>query len=285
MATSRSIASGGKVDFKPKTKNTLTISLYRKTAEKRLGFYEDTMATSRSIASGGKVGFKPKVTANQLGYKVNSLVVYKNSPYHIVAIDRTGTLLTIKKCEKPNVVRDDIGLDSVRLVATKDALYHKWGLVPVKSDFTRTREDELFIIKALVDACANCGKEARRDLLIDNIKSHPWLGVWLRACYDEDRIYRLLPKHVKAVKDRPRVEAQGIFNILTQLQYNKLKPIRAAREWLSMLEEMDRDVWRIANMVLTKQFGNITYSDARFAMKETGCVPWLPNRKQKGLIE
>lgn len=227
---------------------------------------------------------KPKVTANQLGYKVNTLVMYKNSPYHIVAIDRIGAFLTIKKCEKPNVIRDDVALDSVRLVDIKDALYSKWGLIPQKrNNALRSREDELFTLKALVDSTRHCGKEARRDVLVSVMKENMWIGVWIRACYDEDRIYRLLPEHVEKVKDKARVEKpQTIFMLLTQLQFNKLKPIRAAREWLSMLEEFDEDVRPIANMVLEKQFGDITYSDARYAMKETGCVPWLPERKKKG---
>ena len=244
------------------------------------------MASSRNTPSKRQVIAKPKVTANQLGLNVNALVMYKNSPYHIVAIDRTGTTLVIKKCEKSTVIRDNVALDAVRLVDRRDALYHKWGLIPVKADFYRTREDELFTLKALVISTMHSGKETRRDVLVDMMKKNMWMGVWMRACYDEDRDYQLTPLHLSKFKGTSRNPLpMGYFDVLAQLQFHRLKPKRAAMEWLSMLESMDEDVHEVANMVLDHKFGNITYSDARFAMKETGNVPWLPNRKIKGLME
>lgn len=234
-----------------------------------------------------KVGLKrPRITANQLGYVVNTLVLYKNNPYHIVAVDKTGTLLTIKKATNALTIRDDVALDKVTMVDKRDPLYHKWGVVPVKADFNRTREEELWSIKALVESTTRVGKDTRRELLINMFRHNMWLGVWLRCCYMEDRDYRLNSSHLRKFKSSKRNKSpMGIMEVLTKLQFHRFTPIQAAIEWVSMLETMDQEVWPIANMVLDHQFGSIGYSDARYAMKEVGCVPWLPNRKEKGLVE
>ena len=231
------------------------------------------------MAKRGLFDRKPKVTANQLGYKVQSLVLYKNNPYHIVAIDRTGTLLTIKKCENAKTIRDDVALEKVKLVDKKDPLYSKWGILPSTSQWGRTREEELFVLKALVDSTSHVDSDARKDIVAENLKRNTWLGVWFTACYSANRNYRLKPKHVKQVRNMPRSkDPLGIFVLLAKLQYNRLKPKQAAIEWLSMLETMDRDVWRVANMVLLRQFGNITYNEIRYAMRSTGYVPCLPKK-------
>lgn len=244
------------------------------------------MASSRDSSAKGKTSAPKKTTANQLGYRVNTLVLYKSNPYHIVSIGHRGLSVTIKKCTNPNTIRDDVELDKITMVDYKNPLYSKWGIVPQKADFARTREDELYVIKAMVESVRSCGKDIRRDVLIDVLKRNMWLGVWLRACYGESRNYRLLPRHVKKYwKKVGLIEVpDSIFNVLAKLQGNRLKPKEAILAWKSMLKKMDKDVWRIANMVLLHQFGNITYNDARFAMIECKCVPWLEKKQEKGLL-
>lgn len=236
------------------------------------------MASPRGSASKReKVALKSKVTANQLGIRVCTLVLYKKNPYHVVCIDKTGTELSIKKCENANKVRD-VSIYDVKVVGTDDPLFKKWGLEIPKS-FNRTKEHELYVIKALVDSTHHSSKDARRDVLISMLEKHPWLGVWLRACYALDRNYRLKPKHLRKVANKPRSKSTyGIFELLTKLQFNKLEPVQAAVEWLSMIEEWDEDVRPIANMVLERQFGEVTYEDARFAMKKCKNLPVLPKR-------
>jgi hypothetical protein len=242
------------------------------------------MASSRNPSSKGKVSAPKATTANQLGFRVNTLVLYKNNPYHIVAIGSRGLDVTIKKCTNANVIRDNIPLYHITLVDFKDPLYSKWGLIPQKADWARTREDELYTIKALVESTKGCGKEIRREVLVDVLRRNMWLGVWLRACYGETRRYRLKPHHLRKVRKEPRNPVpDSIFCVTTKLQFNKYKARKAAIEWVSMLETMHEDVWEVANMLLLHQFGDITYNDARYAMKETGCVPWLP-KKEKGLL-
>jgi hypothetical protein len=238
------------------------------------------MASSGGSAPKKKVSARKGPTANMLGYRVNTLVLYKNNPYHIVAIGSRGDTVTIKKCTKSTTIRDDVPLNKVTMVDSKDPLYARWGLIQQKPEWGRTREDELYIIKALVDSTLYCGKEARRDVLIDVLKRHMWLGVWLRACYGAERVYRLKPSHLKYAEGKRRnPNPDSIFMLLTQLQFNKLKPKKAVIEWVSMLETMDEFVWDVANMILLNKLGSITYSDARYAMIQTKCIPVLPKRE------
>lgn len=245
------------------------------------------MASHGASSSGDKVKKKRKLTANQLGFRVDTLVRYKGYPYHIVAISKAGDTVTIKRCDNPSKIRDDVTLDRISLVEFRDPLYNRWALSPVKADFSRTREDELFTIKALVDSTRNCGKEIRRDVLMDVIKRNGWLGVWLLATYQECRQYRLKSWHVIKVWDDVGVDKvpESIFTLLAKLQFNKLKPLKAAKAWKSMLLQMDESVWEVANMVLDRQLGDLTYNDVRYAMIQMRCVPWLDKKKPTELFE
>ena len=145
------------------------------------------MAPSRNVTSKReKIAHKSKVTANQLGIRIGTLVLFKKNPYHVVCIDQTGTEISVKKCENANKLRD-VSIYDVKVVPIDDPLFDKWG-IEIPKTFNRTKEQELFAIKALVDSTSRVGKETRREILVSMLEKYPWLGVWLRACYCENRV-------------------------------------------------------------------------------------------------
>ena len=227
-----------------------------------------------------------KVTANQLGYAVESLVMYKEVPYHICAISKDGTMLVLKRCDNANKMRDvPVTHRKLSLISTDDPLFEKWALQLKFHPFERTRTQELVVLRVLVERCQGKTKEARRKILTDMMLKNMWLGVWFRACYDTDREYRLKPEHVKHEKvkqwlaENPIETPLSLFPLLTKLQFNKFKPVQAAAEWRSMLLNFDKPMRKFLNMFLLRQFGEITYSDARYVMRVTNNVPVLKKRE------
>ena len=143
-------------------------------------------------------------------------------------------------------------------------------------DYTksRTRSEELTILKALGDSVENLKGKARADVLIETLKRHPWMGVYMRAALDPNRKYGLKSKHLKQLK-RPMKSTIpfSFFVMLTKLQFKILPPMEAALEWWRILQEMPKELRPVANMILNKKFFGYTIEQANFCMKKAKIQP------------
>lgn len=142
---------------------------------------------------------------------------------------------------------------------------------------TRTRDEELFIIKALLDTLAPLTDEdAIHEILVATLTEHPWMAVYMRAALDPNRIYGLRSKHLKHV---PRVSSElppkGFFVLLTELQFEKLTPRQAIVEWRMMLQTLQPESQKVANMILNKKFGGLSRLQCVKAMKACKISPTI----------
>lgn len=153
----------------------------------------------------------------------------------------------------------------------RKAVKHKKAESPFAS---RTREQELAIIKAMVDSIAFT--KGRHAILKDTLTRHPWMGIYFRAAYDPFRVYGLKSKHLKKlVKPTKSTTCQGLFVLLTSLQYKKLQPLEAALEWWRMLQELQPELRPIANMILDKKIGDLSFKEIDKAMRAAKCRPYI----------
>lgn len=246
------------------------------------------------MASSGKVDKRrlaaarnSTVTANQLGYAVESLVMYKDVPYHVCAVSLDGTKLVLKRCDNANKMRDvEVTHKKLSLISSDHPAFEKWALTLKFHPFERTRMQELVVLKVLIERCEGKSKQERRDLIVDLMSRNMWLGVWFRACYDLRRDYRITKKHVYHEKVRPFMEKHppeqmSLFPALAKLQGpNKLKPIELAALWRKMLQPFPKEQRKILNMFLEHKFGDITLNDVRYAMKKTNNLPLIPKPEE-----
>jgi hypothetical protein len=212
--------------------------------------------------------------------------MYKEVPYHVCAISKDGTQVVLKRCDNANKMRDvPVTHRKLSLISTDDPLFEKWALSLKFHPFERTRTQELVVLKVLIQRCQGKEKEERREIIRRMMAMNMWLGVWFRACYDLEREYKLKPEDVmkkrvsRWLEKNPIETPLSLFPLLTKLQFNKYEPLQAAAEWRSMLRQFDKPMREVLNMFLLRKFGDVTYNDARYAMRITNNVPVLKKKE------
>ncbi len=144
----------------------------------------------------------------------------------------------------------------------------------------RTRDAELLIIRALYDSLKYIkADEERHELLVSFLKEHPWSQVYICAALDPNRVYRLKSAHLKQLHN-PMLSTtpRSLFVVLTGLQFNKYQPMEGALEWWRVVQELQPEGRKIANMILNKKFCDFTRAQCNKAMKEAGIRILIPRK-------
>ena len=151
---------------------------------------------------------------------------------------------------------------------------------------SRSRATEIAIVEAtLVSVKYFKSSKDIQKILVETLKQYSWFAVYLRMALDPNKHYRLKSWHLEKMNwersDGKMTIPMGFFQILTRLQFNKLPPQEAAKEWKAMLMELPEDFRHTANRVLDKDFKPITRVIANRAMKECGTKPLIPKKGEE----
>ena len=179
-------------------------------------------------------------------------------------------LIVVDYCKGPLMVEPNANKKAVKAAKVKH------------SNLTfRTRDAELMILRAFYDSLQHVklSDAARIAALVSFLKEHPWAQTYIRAALDPNRIYRLQSVHLKKLKKhKPNETHDSIFVVLTGLQFNKYEPMEAVRKWRDVLDGLQPEGHKIANMILDKQFCGFSRKECNEAMKATGIRILVPRR-------
>ena len=148
---------------------------------------------------------------------------------------------------------------------------------------TRSRPNELAIVKAMLDALAHTDdSELIHDILVETLTEHKWVSIYLRATLDPNKSYGLKSRHLKKInwgRSEGRMSSSlGFWQIMTRLQ---LEPREAAKHWKAMIMELPDFLRDTANLVLDKNFKPITRVKANKAMRECDITPLIPRKEEE----
>lgn len=180
-------------------------------------------------------------------------------------------LIIVDHCKGPLMVEPNANKKAVKVAKVKH------------SNLTfRTRDAELMILRAFYDTLKELRTDAaKQEALVSLLKEHPWVQVYIRAALDPNRKYRLQSVHLKKLKNyKPAKTNDSIFVVLTGLQFNKYEPIEAVRKWHDVLDGLQPEGHKIANMILDKQFCGFSRKECNQAMKAAGILILIPKRHE-----